>query len=440
MLKGVFFVPFYGKKLYHKLVAFQYLSVKIKGNCYIEGSDPMSIERKPSTLEQKLILSPLRIYIQNKYNVKVEQNDTIGLKPPYLVLANHVNNWDPFFINCYVDEPLCFVAAAPLFRNQQLKKVLDYAGTISKTKGRPDRSTIRNILKAKKNNRAIALFPEGNRTWNGETDKIVYSTAKLVKLLGIPVIIGNIKGGYLSQPRWSNNYRKGQISVSLTKLWNGDDLKELSIKEIDKVLNQVLYVDDIAWQQQTGIHFKGKQLAEYLERYLYTCPQCAKIDQMYSVDNKFRCQQCGYSVLYNEAGTFDQYHEKFFFKTIKSWSDWQNSFISEHIQEEPFLKALEETFKNEVKVLVSKNEQPFESQGEYTLSWRKDGIYFEHLFDKKSPIAIPFEQLSGLNVHLSSRLYFFYEDHLYRVDFTDPRTSAYKWFHLISQFKSFDEE
>lgn len=415
-------------------------SAKIIKDNIKESSDPMSIERKPSSLEQKLILSPLRMYIQSKYNVTVEQNDTIGLKPPYIILANHVNNWDPFFINCYVDEPLCFVAAAPLFRQPQLKKVLEYAGTISKTKGRPDRSTIKNILKAKKNNRAIALFPEGNRSWNGETDKIVYSTAKLVKLLGIPVVIGNIKGGYLSQPRWSDNHRKGQVAVSLTKLWDGHEVKELSIEEIDAALNKALYVDDIAWQQQTGIQFKGTRLAEYLERYLYTCPQCEQIDQMYSSDHTFMCQCCGYSVTYNEGGTFNQNHEKFYYPTIKAWSDWQNRFIAQHIQHEGFLSSLKEKFQNEVKVFVSKKEGPFETLGDYILSWRDDGIHFEHLYNKKSPINISFEELSGLNVHLSSRLYFFYEDDLYRVDFNNPRTSAYKWFHLISQFKSFDEE
>lgn len=380
------------------------------------------------------------MYIEHKYNVTVEQNDTIGLKPPYLVLANHVNNWDPFFINCYVEEPLCFVAAAPLFRHPQLKKALTYAGAISKTKGRPDRSTIKNILKAKKNNHAIALFPEGNRSWNGETDQIVFSTAKLVKLLGIPVVIGNIKGGYLSQPRWSDNHRKGQIAVSLTKLWDGTELKELSVEEIDAALNQALYVDDIAWQQQTGIQFKGTRLAEYLERYLYTCPQCEQIDQMYSNDNVLLCQCCGYSVTYNEGGTFNQNSETFYFQTIKAWSDWQNGFIAKSIQEEAFVTALRENFQNEVKVLVSKNEGPFEPLGDYTLLWRDGGIHFEHSFHKNEPIAVSFEEISGLNVHLSSRLYFFIKDDFYRVDFNDPRTSAYKWFHLMSQFKSFDEE
>jgi 1-acyl-sn-glycerol-3-phosphate acyltransferase len=94
----------------------------------------VSIERKPSRLEQRLILTPIRAFLKRKFHITVERNDTLQMKPPYLILSNHVNNWDPLFINCFVNEPICFVAAAPLFRNPFLKRVLDYTGAISKTK------------------------------------------------------------------------------------------------------------------------------------------------------------------------------------------------------------------------------------------------------------------------------------------------------------------
>ncbi|MGP4071202.1 lysophospholipid acyltransferase family protein [Piscibacillus sp. B03] len=56
----------------------------------------------------------------------MERNDTVGLKPPYVIIANHVNNWDPLFLNCYIDEPVCYIAGEPLFRHPLLKHVLNY--------------------------------------------------------------------------------------------------------------------------------------------------------------------------------------------------------------------------------------------------------------------------------------------------------------------------
>ena len=178
----------------------------------------MSLERKPGKLAQKLVLTPIRAYIERRSNVIIERNDTLGMEPPYLVLSNHVTNWDPLYINCYVNEPICFVAAAPLFRNPLLKRVLDYTGAISKTKFKNDTSTVRSMLKAKKHRRVIGIFPEGNRTWDGRTEPLVYSTAKLVKLLDIPVVIVTIRGGYLSHPRWADKHRKGVLDAIDRKL------------------------------------------------------------------------------------------------------------------------------------------------------------------------------------------------------------------------------
>ena len=118
----------------------------------------MSIERKPSVFERKLLLTPIRKYLELKFRMMVEKNETIGLKPPYLIVSNHVTDWDPLIINCYVEDSISFVAASQVFRHPLMEKVLNYTGAISKTKGRADSSTIRNIIKAKKAKRVIGLF------------------------------------------------------------------------------------------------------------------------------------------------------------------------------------------------------------------------------------------------------------------------------------------
>src|SRR5690606_25497073 len=98
-------------------------------------------------------------------------------------------------------------------------------GAIPKMKFTNDTRTIRSILQAKKSNRVIGLFPEGNRNWDGVTEPLTYATAKLIKSLNIPVVIATIAGGYLSHPRWGESHRKGQISISFIKKWDKDELK-----------------------------------------------------------------------------------------------------------------------------------------------------------------------------------------------------------------------
>lgn len=396
----------------------------------------MSIEKKPTPLQYNLLATPIRKYIEKKYNVTVERNDTIGLKPPYIILGNHVNNWDPLFINCYVEEGISFVAAAPLFLNPNVRKALDFAGAISKTKGRADRQTVRDILKAKKAGRIIGLFPEGNRSWNGHTAPLVTSTSKLIKLLNIPVVIATIKGGYLSQPRWSDSIRKGKTVVSFEKLWAEGELKELDIDTVHETLTKALAFSDLQWQQQTGIEFKGKRLANYLERHLYTCPSCKEIGHMHSENDIFSCLQCGYSVLYNTKGSFEEMTGKLVFEHVYDWDCWQLEETAVKMKDSAFRELMARKLKDTVKVAASKDFSPFNWLGNFELQWQDDGILLTQHANNISPLHIKFDEMEGVNVQMHHNLDFFYNDVLYRVQFTNPRSSAYMWYKFIEMNQS----
>ncbi|MER1998288.1 MAG: lysophospholipid acyltransferase family protein [Lysinibacillus sp.] len=396
----------------------------------------MSIEKKPTPLQHKCLQVPIRKYIEKKYNVTVERNDTIGLKPPYIILGNHVNNWDPLFINCYVEETMSFVAAAPIFLNPTVKKALDFTGAISKTKGRADRSTIRDIIKAKKAGRIIGLFPEGNRSWNGHTAPLVYSTSKLIKLLNIPVVIATIKGGYLSQPRWSDTVRKGKTVVSLEKLWDENDIKDLTVEALHETLTDALAFSDLQWQQQSGIEFKGRRLANYLERHLYTCPNCKEIGHMQSEDDLFSCLQCGYSVRYNTKGSFEEQTGKLIFEHVYDWDCWQLTETASKLKDSNFRKLLNANLEDTVKVAESKNMMPYNWLGNFDLKWKNNGILLTQHSNNMSPLHIKFDEMEGVNVQMHHNLDFFYNDVFYRVQFVNPRSSAYMWYKLIEMNQS----
>ncbi|WP_176448743.1 1-acyl-sn-glycerol-3-phosphate acyltransferase [Lentibacillus sp. CBA3610] len=90
----------------------------------------MSIERKPGKWVQHLLLPSIRAFVERRSTIVIERNDTRNMKGPYLILGNHVNNWDPIILNCYVNEPVSFIAADPLFRTPFLKHILNYVGAI----------------------------------------------------------------------------------------------------------------------------------------------------------------------------------------------------------------------------------------------------------------------------------------------------------------------
>jgi 1-acyl-sn-glycerol-3-phosphate acyltransferase len=393
----------------------------------------VSIERKPAKWVQRTLLGLIRGYLEHRSSITVERNDTRHMKPPYLILSNHVNNWDPLFLNCYVDEPICFVAGAPLFRNPILKRILNYTGAISKTKFRADTSTIRNVLKAKKHRRVIGLFPEGNRNWDGRTEPLVYSTAKLVKALDIPVVIAKIRGGYLSHPRWADGHRRGPVSITFEKKWDRGDLALETPDSIHRMLTAELAHDEAAWQAEHGHRYTGKQTACYLERLLFICPHCETASKLYSHGNILECRGCGYAVRYTESGRFAAAGPggpEPVFEVPADWNAWQLAYLDKLLADPASGRQWRDSLRDPVQLYVSADEdQPFRRIGTGTLSWSGDRLIFEGEGGRRH--AFPLDGLDGLNIQFHHKLDFFEKNRFYRIVFHQPRSSAFKWLKSI---------
>ena len=391
----------------------------------------MSIERKPSDFERKLLLTPIRKYLELKFHISVEKNETIGLKPPYLIVGNHVTDWDPLIINCYVDDSISFVAASQVFRHPVMGNVLNYTGAISKTKSRADSSTIRNIIKAKKANRVIGLFPEGNRSWNGQTDELVFSTSKLIKSLKIPVVAATIKGGYLSTPRWAQSARQGEIRVSFEQLFTENELENYTNDEIHSKLNQALFHDEFAWQQQVNIEFKGKQLANYLERYLYACPNCQQIGKMYSNEDRFSCRDCLYEVKYTNKGLFEQGTHQIKFYTISAWGDWQKNLLDAKLTKGLKDIATIQEVDNEVK--FAKIHAGYKEElGTFKIKCTDTELQFTN---STNSLAIELDRIESVSLFKKLSMEFYHDGHFYQLHFLKDRAPVYLWYEMILLLK-----
>ncbi|TFB14628.1 1-acyl-sn-glycerol-3-phosphate acyltransferase [Filobacillus milosensis] len=392
----------------------------------------MSIEKKPSKLVQHMLLGPIRAFINLRSDIQVVRNDTKGLKPPYVILSNHVNNWDPLILNSYVDEPICYIAGEPLFRHPFLKHVLNYVGAIRKTKFTNDTSTIRNVLKAKKHGRVIGVFPEGNRNWDGYNEPLIYSTSKLVKLLDVPVVFAKIKGGYLSHPRWGDGHRKGKIELTFEQISDQGDFINASIEDIHNRLTEAMHHDEMAWQRDHKNQYISKHPAHYLERLLFVCPHCQTPGYMYSNKDEFRCLNCNYLVTYTPEGHFESINQPTYHLTPYEWKNWQLQFLRENLFRDDLVNVWGDCLKDPVKLYVSYDQQPFKLVGEGTLTWNNQQFDF---INSKDQITFSIHQADGINIQFHHKLDFLYHNAFYRLVFYQPRSSAYKWLQVTKQIK-----
>ncbi|WP_461204930.1 lysophospholipid acyltransferase family protein [Clostridium sp. DL1XJH146] len=383
----------------------------------------------------RLAKNTLGRYLKKRYRVSINDEEVKELKPPYLILPNHVNNWDPFMVSVFMDNPIHWVASDEQFRNPIKASLLrNLAGAIPKTKNKSDMDTVRTILKIKKMNGVVGIFPEGARSWQGKTRPLVYSTAKLAKSLKIPVVTVLIKGGYMSKPRWALKTRIGKMQIDYKIALMPEEIKRLSVEEIHENLTESLEYDEYQDKCLDMIPFKGKRLAEYIEKYLFVCPKCDAVASLESMDDIAYCRECDYSVRYNEYGYFEKLKDQIYFKHPGKWDQWQLLRVRE------MLKAVEGK-KNKgnlveddkVKLFTGQRMKALVKKDVGNIILNNDGIFFEGY--SSEIIKFDAEKIVGINVVLNREFEFYYEDVLYRFKFNSPRVSPYKWVEFIKAMK-----
>ena len=262
----------------------------------------------------KPLLAP---YFRRRFNISALPAPDI--EGPCLVIANHNADLDAVLIHLSFKDLLYFVASEHIFRaGLATKFIRRYFDPISRLKGSTDISTVRDIMRRLKAGMKVCLFAEGNRSFNGLTCPIAPATGKLARLSGVPLVTYKFEGGYLTTPRWADTFRRGVMRGYAVNVYPPEMLKKMSDDEVNAAIAADLHEDAYARQAVEKTPFRGKRLAEGLERSLYICPSCERVGTLRGQGNEFSCD-CGLRAVYDEYG----YLNCAPYATVTLWDAWQ---------------------------------------------------------------------------------------------------------------------
>ena len=375
------------------------------------------------------------IYTRHLFGYSIHNEQIKALKPPYIVIANHTNFWDPFLLSICIPGPVHFVTSDTYFRNPVLKFLLRYLGAIPKTKSLSDPQSTRNILSVAKNNGVIGIFAEGRRNWDGTTLPLLYPTAKLVKSLEIPVVSVLFKGACLSMPRWARHSRKGELVMTCSQVFSSDAIKPLSVDEIYAGMTASLSHDEYAWQHSRMIPYKGRKQAERLELFLFLCPECKSTTHMKSHNDMFYCSNCNYTVRYDECGFFKPVSGRLYFDNPREWNLWQIDTLESEINAE-ISKTGADPILEDVNVTgySGGKSHPLELLHTGSLYLYCDRIVFTS--PEGGNYSFELSEINGLNVQYNDQMEFYHKKVLYRFGRDNGSISAYKWVMALGILKS----
>ena len=203
----------------------------------------------------------------------------------------------------------------------------------------------------------FVLFPEARYSLDGCTSYLPDSLGKMVRLLGVPVVVLKIHGNFVTCPQWNKKNKKTFVEAEMRQIITAQETKSLSVEEINTRIGENFQYDDYAWQRDNQIKIDHPGRAYGLHALLYKCPACKTEHQTDSAGTKLWCNCCGKAWEMDEYGQLHASEGETEFAHIPDWSNWERACVREEIDKGTYY------FEDEVRIETLPNAWKFYKQG-----------------------------------------------------------------------------
>ena len=305
------------------------------------------------------VLSKIML-IGKKY--KVEKINMEGLKPPYMILSNHMY---------FIDFELAAMATFPHRVNNVVNIdgyyrrpwLMEWIGSICTRKFTSDFHLVKSIRKVLRRGDILCMYPEARYSPCGVDSYIPDSVGALIKMNKTPVVAIVHHGNHLHSPFWNfRKKRKAPLHTTMTQILTTEQIEKMTAEEIVTVVREALRYDDYRYQKENGILITEPYRAEGLHKVLYQCPHCKTESKMASKGTEIFCTECGKRWTLNEDGTLSANDGNTEFSHVPDWFAWEREQVNAQVENGTY------RFEDEVDVYSMPRCWRFEHLGDAKLS------------------------------------------------------------------------
>ena len=262
---------------------------------------------------------------------KVYKHNVDGLKPPYLLLCTHAAFLDfKVATKAMFPHGATYVVAIDGFIGRE--GIMRKVGCIATRKFISDIRLVKNLsYSINKLKQTVVIYPEARYSISGTTAILPPSLGKLAKLLNVPVVVLNTHGHYCNSSVWNLKCKGIPVEADFTRIITKEELKSLSVAEINRRIREAFLYDDFKWLKDKGYLIKDKNRAVGLEKVLYKCPACGAEHVIYPDGSKLICGSCGKTYEFCENGAISALNGKTEFPHVPDWYEWERSCVRDEI-------------------------------------------------------------------------------------------------------------
>ena len=313
------------------------MKIKVKNLSYSEVMAlPRPSHKKPPRpfLSLKLLVKALSDLSLKGVTLRVsDEVKSIDKNEPILYLMNHSSFVDlmiaskmiwprDYHIVCTSDG---FVGKEGLMRR---------IGCIPTRKFVMDVSLVKDIVYVtKKLRNSVLMYPEASYSFDGTATPLPKELGKLVKMLGVNVVMIKTDGAFLHDPLYNClQTRKVQLSANASLLFSKESLREKSLEDVNAELKNAFSFDYFKAQQENHVCVNEPFRADGLNRVLYKCPHCGSEKDMEGKGVSITCKKCGSEYELTEYGFLEAKSEQGKFNHIPDWYSWERQCVKEEIE------------------------------------------------------------------------------------------------------------
>ncbi len=298
-----------------------------------EHKNPLKPNILFSTLIRVLAIPDM---IATKFSYTFKDRDKLE-DGPYLILMNHSSFIDlKIASKIFYPMPYSIVCTSDGFVGKNW--LMRLIGCIPTQKFVTDMTLIRDMrYMLKKKNTSVLMYPEASYTFDGTETPLPENLGKLLKLLDVPVITVITKGAFHRDPLYNGlQLRKVKVSAEVKCLATREDIKNLSVEELSKKLEETFTFDNFRWQQENSIKIKENFRADGLERILYKCAHCENEGLMEGKGTTLTCHNCGKEYELDIYGTLIAKKGETEFLHIPHWYKWQRECVKKELTDKTY--------------------------------------------------------------------------------------------------------
>ncbi len=283
-----------------------------------------------------LVIRILAIFdlLPTKFTYTWEDKEKLKKNEPCLILMNHSS-----FIDLKIASRIFFprrygiVCTSDGFVGFPMALVMRLIGCIPTRKFVTDVTLIKDmeyILKKKKC--SVLMYPEASYSFDGTATPLPRKMGVLLKKLGVPVVTVITEGAFARDPLYNCLQKRNvKVSAKVNVLATAEELKTLTVAQLDARLDEAFGFDNFRWQQENKVKIDEPFRADGLNRILYKCPHCGAEGKTEGKGITLTCHGCGKVYTLTEYGFLQAKDPAF--THIPDWYAWQRSQVRKELEE-----------------------------------------------------------------------------------------------------------